>query len=166
VKSSYDEEWSYSPNGELVCQTFGDQQNKQLQSKQKVVYLWDGETLRPKEGSPSFGVGRWNGVWLAWYQTTRREGDKDKGASEEGDGVDASGLGQQQQQQEEPLFRYFWVPGEREFQTHNLQLTWKWTRHFLASKFGTGEWILEGEVPNPVVMCLQLMRYASLADQH
>jgi len=69
-------------------------------------------------------------------------------------------------------------------------LTWKWTRHFLASKYGSGEWIMEGEVktinhhyrsqschttltcllvfccalaqvPSPVVMCLQLMRYAA-----
>jgi hypothetical protein len=42
--------------------------------------------------------------------------------------------------------RYFWLPTEKEFQTSNPLLTWKWTRHFLASKYGSGEWIMEGEV--------------------
>jgi hypothetical protein len=38
------------------------------------------------------------------------------------------------------------MPTEREFQTSNPLLAWKWTRHFLACKYGSGEWIMEGEV--------------------
>ncbi len=128
VKSSYEEEWSYHPGGTL--------ERHEPFKGQTLSYLWDGETLRPKDNHTSLGLGRWNGVWLSWYKT-----------------CDTT---------EEPLFRYFWVPSDKEFQTTNYLLTWKWTRHFLASKHGSGEWIMEGEVPSPVIMCLQLMHYAVL----
>ena len=37
---------------------------------------------------------------------------------------------------------------------------WMWTRHFLANKSGVGEWIVEGSVPEHLVMFLQMFRYA------
>lgn len=138
IKSSYEDEWSYFANGTL--------ERVEPVNGRKLIYSWDGEVLQPvrvksDEEPPSYGVGRWNGVWLTWYR--------------------------QDYLLEEPLMRYFlpswitaqqvchhlrttirylWVPSEKEFQTSNPLLTWKWTRHFLACKHGSGEWIMEGEV--------------------
>lgn len=65
IKSSYEDEWSYFANGTL--------ERVESVSGRKVVYQWDGEVLQPLRGRsdeepPSFGVGRWNGVWLSWYR--------------------------------------------------------------------------------------------------
>jgi hypothetical protein len=47
--------------------------------------------------------------------------------------------------QREKLLKYFYDQVEREYRPEsNLLTSWKWTRHFLASKFFEGEWILEG----------------------
>eukprot|EP00005_Dracoamoeba_jomungandri_P011734 CAMPEP_0174270020 /NCGR_PEP_ID=MMETSP0439-20130205/43021_1 /TAXON_ID=0 /ORGANISM="Stereomyxa ramosa, Strain Chinc5" /LENGTH=65 /DNA_ID=CAMNT_0015359095 /DNA_START=33 /DNA_END=227 /DNA_ORIENTATION=- len=59
IKSSYDEEWEYSPKGILTCH------NKIL--GKNVKYYWDGETLKPRTSDPeikALGYGKWNGVWL------------------------------------------------------------------------------------------------------
>ena len=49
--------------------------------------------------------------------------------------------------QREKLLKYFHDQTEHEYKPESLQFTgWKWTRHFLASKFNEGEWILEGKI--------------------
>lgn len=41
--------------------------------------------------------------------------------------------------------------------------TWKWTRHFLASKDDDDYWSIEGSVPKPIIMMLQILRRERLA---
>jgi hypothetical protein len=65
--------------------------------------------------------------------------------------------------QREKMLKYFFDPKEREYRPEiSLYTQWKWTRHFLASKGGEGEWAVEGEVPEPVIMFLQMIRYSRL----
>jgi hypothetical protein len=64
IKSSYEEEWSYFANGML--------QRAEPFNGRKMIYSWDGEVLQPvrtkgDEDCPDLGTGRWNGVWLSWY---------------------------------------------------------------------------------------------------
>jgi hypothetical protein len=54
------------------------------------------------------------------------------------------------------------VPEAREYKSLlpvDESLDWKWTRHFLASKAQSSEWIMEGVVPEPIVMLVQQRRY-------
>eukprot|EP01133_Synstelium_polycarpum_P003668 gene3668-4222_t len=62
------------------------------------------------------------------------------------------------------LHEYHWEEMEREYLTNDTTMAWKWTRHFLTLKHGAGEWIVEGEVPEPVVFFLCLLRYSRLAN--
>ena len=41
---------------------------------------------------------------------------------------------------------------------------WQWTRHFLKRVNGEGEWIVEGSMPEPVVMFLQILRFLRRVD--
>ena len=95
------------------------------------VFQWDGENLRPKSNC-SQGYGSWDGVTLRWF---KHVDDK------------------------RPQLEYVYQEDVREYHSSDgdAQRTWKWTRHFLARKEGRGEWIMEGQVPEPVVMLLQLM---------
>jgi hypothetical protein len=99
-------------------------------------YRWDGEMLIGLNPlSRALGAGRWDGIALVWN-------------FEASNGMISK-----------PTMRFDWYQSEREY--HNVlepSQIWKWTRHFLASKFGAGEWILEGNVPEPVVMFLQIIR--------
>jgi hypothetical protein len=52
------------------------------------------------------------------------------------------------------VLTYQWHPVAREYRTERADDNWKWTRHFLASTSGQGEWIMEGEIPEVVVMVL------------
>eukprot|EP01133_Synstelium_polycarpum_P003632 gene3632-4161_t len=124
IKSGDDEEWNYTAIGSLST--------IDGMSDAKIDYHWDGEWLKSSVHSPTLGIGRFNGVHLAWY---------------------ARGEAAQ------PDLTYFWDEKEREYSLDRKEFTFKWTRHFLASKFGSGEWIVEGHVPQPVVMFLQLIKY-------
>lgn len=70
-------------------------------------------------------------------------------------------------QPEHPLrsVQYQWHPVAREYRTEKEADNWKWTRHFLASTSGRGEWIMEGEIPEIVVMVMiHDWSYPALAD--
>jgi hypothetical protein len=41
----------------------------------------------------------------------------------------------------------------------SMAKTWVWSRHFLANKNGDGEWIMEGDVPEPIVMFVNLITF-------
>jgi hypothetical protein len=116
IKSSYDEEWSYTAAG-LLKSTQGVQPS--------VSYRWDGEMLIGVDDvSTSFGSGKWNGVSIVWFD-------------EAANGIIGN-----------PSMRYHWNEHDREYTSEQESTqVWKWTRHFLASKFGAGEWIVEGSVP-------------------
>ena len=43
---------------------------------------------------------------------------------------------------------------------------WQWTRHFLKRVNGEGEWIVEGSMPEPVVMFLQILRLVRGVDSY
>ena len=127
IKSSYDEDWSYSADG-LITSVYG--------IAEQYEFRWDGEMIiGTNEISRELGSGKWNGITLIWYD-------------EQSNGMITT-----------PTIRYDWHKTEREY--HNpldKSQVWKWTRHFLASKFGAGEWIVEGNIPEPVVMFLQIIR--------
>ncbi|KYR01436.1 PH domain-containing protein [Tieghemostelium lacteum] len=124
IKTSLsDEEWNYSAIGTLSTDS--------TLSDEKIDYHWDGEWLKSSTSNQTLGWGRFNGVYLDWYQK---------------DSV-------------KPDIKYFWDEPEKEYTTTRKEFTFKWTRHFLASKYSTGEWIVEGHVPQPVVMFLQLIQY-------
>jgi hypothetical protein len=106
----------------------------------ELVYRWDGEMLIGVDNlSRELGSGKWDGITLVWY-------------NESSNGMIAT-----------PAVRFDWNLSSREY-TNAIEDTqvWKWTRHFLASKFGAGEWIVEGDVPEPVVMFLQMIRTSRL----
>lgn len=103
-----------------------------------LTYSWDGESFTPVlrgEEEESYGWGRWNGVWMEWH------------APGTSSSVPA-------------VLTYQWHPVAREYRTERADDNWKWTRHFLASTSGQGEWIMEGEIPEVVVMMLQMLVYA------
>lgn len=135
IKSSFDEDWSYTPSGYLKS-IYG--------HSNEMVFKWDGELLIGEdEYSKQFGYGKWNGINLLWYENHF---------------VGVPG---------EPVVRYDYLIGEREFyNVEHPSQAWKWTRHFLASKFGAGEWIVEGQIPDPIVMFLQVIRNARLGHSH
>mmetsp|Transcript_45740 Transcript_45740/g.115121 ORF Transcript_45740/g.115121 Transcript_45740/m.115121 type:complete len:687 (+) Transcript_45740:203-2263(+) len=97
-----------------------------------LTFVWDGEQLRPPKGTDqSLGTGKWNGVWLSWHAPDGKE-----------------------------FIRYKWEPALNEYKcTETDDKNFQWTRHFLASKYHKGEWIMEGSVPYPVVMFLQCIRF-------
>ena len=89
--------------------------------------------------SRALGSGKWDGISLIWYD-------------ESYNGMITT-----------PVVRFDWSQSDREYTNASSESqVWKWTRHFLASKFGAGEWIVEGEVPEPVVMFLQMIRTCRL----
>jgi len=131
IKSSYQEEWCYYPNGDLKCLEFANEEEKQ---DIELTYKWDGRTLAPDATCMMLGQGEWDGVSLLWKTIIP--------------GQAPSVL---------QSFTYF--PNGRYYQTGDDTSTqWQWTRHFLAKKHGSGEWIVEGQVPEPVVMFLQVLR--------
>eukprot|EP01132_Coremiostelium_polycephalum_P009278 gene9278-11373_t len=133
IKYGGDEEcWNYSNLGSLYLEESG--------PDEKIDYHWDGEWLRSSAHSQTLGCGRFNGVFLAWY-------NKDP----------------KQQPSAIPDTKYFWDEKEREYISDRKEFTFKWTRHFLASKYGSGEWIVEGHVPQPVVMLLQIIKYKRIS---
>lgn len=161
IKASYEEEWSYTPkNGQLKAEMgVGD-------GTAKVVYVWDGEVLCPADDSQDFGVGGWDGVNITWYPKMRSGLRR---ATVMGIGIGTANLVPDAE-------TFLYVPDVREYSYQDgdsvtceptkrdnakneteTARCWKWTRHFLANKHGPGEWIMEGEVPEPVVMFLQLL---------
>ncbi len=131
IKSSYDEEWSYTKEG-LLKSSMG--------VPYSLSYRWDGEMLIGVDKlSTMFGSGKWNGISLIWYDNASN-------------GVITA-----------PSLRYDWNDRDREYtDVSEKSQVWKWSRNFLASKFGGGEWIIEGDIPEPVVMFLQMMRISRM----
>jgi hypothetical protein len=96
------------------------------------VYNWDGESFCHVSGQ-NCGTGKWDGVNLAWYTTSNAT---------------------------EPFIQYLLQDGQyTHWKSDTTDYDWKWTRHFLASMRAKGHWSVEGRVPQPVVMMLQVMRY-------
>jgi hypothetical protein len=90
-------------------------------------------------------TGVWDGVTLIWH--------RDGGAN----------MRLQDFSLMQADFTYLWDEQEREFvNDESVDRHWKFSRHFLASKSNHGHWIIEGDIPEPVVMGLQLMRYTRL----
>eukprot|EP01132_Coremiostelium_polycephalum_P006120 gene6120-7626_t len=136
IKSSFDEEWMYSSDGILQCTEAA--WNTENGGASSVTYLWDGQQLVPQNGSFSLGWGKFNGFLFEWR------------------------LGDVGHEKATKFKEYYWEEFEKEYLTDEDSLAWKWTRHFLTLKTGTGEWIVEGEVPEPVVFFLSLLRYSRL----
>ncbi|GAM25270.1 hypothetical protein SAMD00019534_084450 [Acytostelium subglobosum LB1] len=60
-----------------------------------------------------------------------------------------------------PFLKYMWQQESNEYLNQNSNLSYKWSRG-LVSKIGVGQWVIEGHVPETVVMFLQCLRYCRL----
>lgn len=137
ISSGEDEQWEY----------FSDGLTKNL--KDNYEYKWDGEFFQPTSTDFNYGTGKWDGLNLWWFppmgnsflSVKNRVGDT--------------------YFRKNPLFHYLFVPVDVEFYSGIAGKDWKFSRHFLVSRSGNHpEWKIEGEVPKPVVMCLELLRSA------
>merc|ERR1712137_25023 len=138
VVTSDDEEWQYSAEGPVNC----------LVGKHRIHYMWTGEFLQPSLGkmSVNLGTGKWDGVNLYWFPV-----------SPPGEGIKNT-LGTFCYDPQ-PVSHYLYTDKDQEYLPDTATNEWKWTRHFLASKTNEArEWIVEGAIPRPVVMLLQMMR--------
>jgi len=96
-----------------------------------VAYKWDGQNLTNVAETEPVESGKWDGIRIAW--------------------VDGS--------HEEPDTSLTYVHYEGEYQNQDPSLNWKWTRHFLVStNDGKLFWAVNGNVPPPIAMFLQLLR--------
>lgn len=132
------DDWYYTDDGLVVNGNESD----------PIKYNWTGEILHPalSDNSKNLGTGRWDGANLWWFP-----------ASDAVNGVkNPSGNFYHAQA---PSQHYIYNANEREYLCGDSDFDWKWTRHFLASKGGDKEWIIEGFVPDPVVMLLQMLCY-------
>eukprot|EP01104_Vermistella_antarctica_P016293 TRINITY_DN5525_c1_g1_i2.p1 TRINITY_DN5525_c1_g1~~TRINITY_DN5525_c1_g1_i2.p1 ORF type:complete len:625 (+),score=182.01 TRINITY_DN5525_c1_g1_i2:154-2028(+) len=143
IKSSYEEEWQYFGGKKGLLKSDLGVDDEDDANAEPLKFEWSGETLVGKnDRSRALGMGRWTGVSLIWFAG---EDEINKKAE------------------------YSWIAEEAEYSNVlNPKDTYKWTRHFLAAKFGVGEWITEGGetgVPRPVVMFLQVLRNVRLANK-
>ncbi|KAK5575901.1 hypothetical protein RB653_007036 [Dictyostelium firmibasis] len=130
IRSSHGEEWTYRPDGTLFNTDFLDTSIK----PKEIKYNWNGQFLMPaSDTTRNLGHGKWNGVWLAWYNPNSNE----------------------------PFLKYIWDQANNEYLNQNTKLSFKWSsqRGSLVSKIGNGEWLVEGRVPETIIMFLQCLRY-------
>ncbi|KAN0011744.1 hypothetical protein ACTFIU_007310 [Dictyostelium citrinum] len=130
IRSSHGEEWTYRPDGTLFNTDFLDTSIK----PKEIKYNWNGQFLMPaSDTTRNLGHGKWNGVWLAWYNPNSNE----------------------------PFLKYIWDQTNNEYLNQNTKLSFKWSsqRGSLVSKIGNGEWLVEGRVPETVIMFVQCLRY-------
>ncbi len=137
--------------------------------------------------SSNLGRGQWNSVWIAWYGNNNNNNNVSVTTNQH----DPS-LRYVQSNHIIPIIRYkipllstntsilnlyipinrfCWVPEHQEFieeNKRNSNFTWKYSRNPSSSSYSlthtisSGKWILEGEVPYPVVMLIQLLKYVHL----
>eukprot|EP00026_Physarum_polycephalum_P006870 Phypoly_transcript_06923.p1 GENE.Phypoly_transcript_06923~~Phypoly_transcript_06923.p1 ORF type:complete len:561 (+),score=71.45 Phypoly_transcript_06923:255-1685(+) len=150
VKSNHpggEQDWAYFKEGELGV--------AEGEEKNGISFKWNGEVLyankRQQNGEPvtTCLTARWNGITLAYYflpsNLLRIETKKPIFIPT-------------------PVVTYSWYEHDREYRPIEGSRVpiYKWTRHFLVEKSaptGTGEWIVEGDIPEPLVMTLQLYQY-------
>ena len=138
IVKSGEEDWQYNSGGSVNC----------LVGETKLSYTWTGEFLQPSIGANSInkGTGRWDGVNLYWFGP---------GTAEHG----VKNIMGEFYFSRKPEYHYIYDNKNREYLSNDGKKEWKWSRHFLASKDGEREWIVEGEIPEPVTILLQLLRY-------
>jgi len=119
IKSSDDEEWSYSLDGALHL----------VDGDPTTSYKWNGHTLTPLSEEENGELGRWDGIRIAWMDGSMTDPDT----------------------------TLTYIHYEGEYQNQDPTLNFKWTRHFLASTSDSKYWAMNGDVPSPVVMFLQII---------
>jgi hypothetical protein len=131
-------------SGEEQWEYFSDGRVKSLSGN--FLYVWDGEFLQPSDPDYNFGTGKWDGLNLWWFPPMGNSFFSLKNRSSDSYYCKT------------PSSHYIYNASNQEFISGLVEKDWKWTRHFLASR-GTGlEWRVEGEIPKPVVMFLELLR--------
>jgi len=105
-------------------------------STQNYGFYWDGSTLKPDSKTDvSIGYGQWDGCLISWYLPTDHR---------------------------KPVVEYIYAAYSKEYEnvkeTSSIPYAWKWTRHFLAKQDSSFTWQIEGDVPEPVVMFIQIFR--------
>jgi len=104
--------------------------------KDSLKYIWNGEWLKPADSNlVNYGKGKWNGLIVSWNCTEENSGT---------------------------IIEYIFDENNRDYNKmgrFGKRATWRWTRHFLATTDeGGGEWIVEGQMPEPVVLMIQLIK--------
>jgi len=126
------EMWSYNGgNGILRCV-------EGPESDSETYFIWDGVQINTHGISPKkrFGRGRWNGVFLDWYEFKLKN----------------------KEEVPKPTFRYIWIEQDREFLSNQADSSdWKFSRHFLTKKGGGNEWLCEGVIPEPIAIFVQII---------
>jgi len=92
-------------------------------------YKWNGHSLIPLSEEENGELGRWDGIRIAWMDASLTDPDT----------------------------TLTYIHYEGEYQNQDPTLNYKWTRHFLASTAGSRYWSMNGDVPSPVVMFLQIL---------
>ncbi len=134
ISSSFEEMWCYTSDGMAI--------REHDSNYEESVYRWNGETFAYVSGQYC-GTGKWDGINIAWFS---KETDQD------------------------PFMQYLLQDGQYTHWKHETtEMDWKWSRHFLVSVGGkgtycsilpySGHWSIEGSIPQPVIMFLQMMRY-------
>lgn len=104
--------------------------NLKIEYHDLLILFFINISFSAQSDSMSYGAGEFSGVFFGWYLQewmSFKNGTREK------------------------FLKYFYDPIEGEYRPECEGLTaWKWTRHFLASKLNNGEWMIEGEVPEPV----------------
>jgi len=112
---------------------------KNIKGAEGAEFFWNGESFNNQNEKYAFGNGIWNGVWIQWNVP----------------------------KQITVFMKYYWSPSKHTFyeaKRNKVSLNWKWIANSLVRKKG-GLWTVEGEVPFPVVMFLQLLRYYCFGKQ-
>jgi hypothetical protein len=152
VKSNHQQgegDWAYLKDGTL-CVTEGEE-------KHGISFKWNGEIMQANRKSTSGPeltantglTARWNGITLAYYFLPNTPVHKNS---------------KQTIFIPKPVVTYSWYEHDREYRPiEGINIpSYKWTRHFFLEKAapaGSGEWIVEGDIPEPIVMILQLYHY-------
>lgn len=96
-----------------------------------AIFQWDGEVFNPTKEPKTQGCAYWDGINLIWKNAN-----------------------------DETVFHYLFETGQYcRMASADSRFDWKWSRHFLVSKGNEGHYSLEGNIPQPVVMCIQLSKY-------
>jgi len=134
-----DETWIYDADGSVYPKGENDEESP-------IRFVWNGYFLLPAENYKSVGAGEFNGQNLSWYakenQVYKTSGKKE---------VTVAYVYEESKKAYSPVTK------------GSGQLVWKSDGQILKPENATNNqsvWLIDGSVPEPVVMLLQMMKYS------
>lgn len=129
-----------------------------------IIYMWTGTALLPTEESLNLGSGYWDGSNLVWARPI--ETDEKKKDNQMADNKPRT-FGQQRVSilaSKSMLLNYVWNQLDGSFhQVINDEQCWKWRCNKLTSAKTGDEWEAVGDVPQSLLMLLELMRESRIS---